>query len=137
MAHLQYMMLHVVYWRKKDFIMPPGDHTGTQPNQSVSACYGKITPRTCQPDPTPQVLRQQVMYQPKEKKPKKVKAPTTATQGGDQEYHKILQREDSYHTKVKATGGPSPRSGYAPPPPPPPGPLGPLSYQGSMATSHT
>ena len=32
-----------------------------------------------------------------------------------------------------STGGTSPRSRYATPPPPP----GPLSYQGSMATSHT
>ena len=39
---------------------------------------------------------------------------------------------------ARTTGGTSPRSRYAtPPPPPPPGPPGPLSYQGSMVTSHT
>ena len=32
----------------------------------------------------------------------KVKAPTTATQEDDKECHKILQRQDSYRTKVKA-----------------------------------
>ena len=41
------------------------------------------------------------MYKPRKQKCAKVKAPTTATQQDDKEYHKILQRQDSYHTKVK------------------------------------
>ena len=43
-----------------------------------------------------------VMYKPRKQKRAKVKAPTTATQEDDKECHKILQRQHSYHTKVKA-----------------------------------
>ena len=42
------------------------------------------------------------MYKPRNQKRAQLKAPTTATQEYDKEYHKILQRQDSYHTKVKA-----------------------------------
>ena len=82
--------------------MPPRDNEATQPSQSVSAWYGKVKPRVCTSNPTPQVLQQQVMYKPRKQKRAKVKAPATATQEDDQECHKILQRQDSYHTKVKA-----------------------------------
>ena len=74
MAHHQYMMLHIVYQLKQEFTMPPRDNEETQPNQSVSTWYGKIKPRVCTLDPTPQVLQQQVMYTPRAK----VKAPSTA-----------------------------------------------------------
>ena len=73
----------------------------TRPSQSASAWYGKVKPRVCTPNPTPQVLQQQVMYKPRNQSRAKVKAPTTAIQEHDKEYHKILQRQDSYHTKVK------------------------------------
>ena len=82
--------------------MPPRDNKATQPNQSISAWYGKVKPRVCTPHPTPQVLQQQVMYKLRKQKRAKVKAPTTVTQEDDKECHKILQRKDSYHTKVKA-----------------------------------
>ena len=52
--------------------------------------------------PTPQVLQQQVMCKARKQTRAKVKAPTTATQEDDKECHKILQRQHSYHTKVKA-----------------------------------
>ena len=81
--------------------MPPRDNVETQPSQSVSAWYGKVKPRVCTLNPTPQVLQQQVMYKPRKQKRAKVKAPTTVTQEDDKEYHKILQRQDSYHAKVK------------------------------------
>ena len=68
----------------------------------VSAWYGKVKPRVCTPNPTPQVLQQQVMYKPRKQKRGKVKAPTTATQEDDKECYKILRRQDSYYTKVKA-----------------------------------
>ena len=42
------------------------------------------------------------MYKPRKQKHANVKAPTTAIQEDDKQYHKILQRQDSYHTKVKA-----------------------------------
>ena len=42
------------------------------------------------------------MYKPRKQKCAKVKAPATATQEDEKEYHKILQHQDSYHTKVKA-----------------------------------
>ena len=57
----------------------PGDNEETQPSQSVSAWYGKVKPRVCTPNPTPQVLQQQVMYKPRKQKSAKVTAPTTAT----------------------------------------------------------
>ena len=82
--------------------MPPRDNEETQPCQSVSAWYGKIKPGVCNPDPTPQVLQQQVLYKPRKQKRAKVKAPTTATREDDKECHKILQSQDSYHAKVKA-----------------------------------
>ena len=82
--------------------MPPRDNEETQPSQSVSAWYGKVKPRMCTSNPTPQVLRQQVMHKPRKQKRAKVKAPAMATQEDDQECHKILQRRDSYHTKMKA-----------------------------------
>ena len=82
--------------------MPPRDNEKTQPGQFASAWYGKVKPRVCTPNPTPQVLQQQVMYMPRKQKRAKVKAPTTATQEDDKECHKTLQRQDSYHTKVKA-----------------------------------
>ena len=47
--------------------MPPRDNEETQPSQSVSAWYGKVKPRVCTPNPTPQVLQQQVMYKPRTK----------------------------------------------------------------------
>ena len=72
--------------------MPPRDNEATQPSQSVSAWYGKVKPWVCTPNPTPQVLQQQVMYKPWKQKHAKVKAPTTATQEDDKECHKILQR---------------------------------------------
>ena len=62
----------------------------------------KVKPRVWTPNPTPQVLQQQVMYKPRKQTRAIVKAPTTAIQEGDKEYHKILQCQDSYHTKVKA-----------------------------------
>ena len=102
MAHHQYMMLHIVYQLRKEFPLPPRDNENTQPSQSVSAWYGKVKLKVCMPNPTPQVLQQQVMYKPWKQKRVKVKAPTTATQEDDKEYHKILQRQDSYHAKVKA-----------------------------------
>ena len=68
---------------------------------SLSAWYGKVKPRVCTPNPTPQVLQQQVMYKPRKQNPAKVKARATATQEDDKECHKILQRHDSYHTKVR------------------------------------
>ena len=42
------------------------------------------------------------MYKPQKQKRAKVKAPATATHEDDKECHKILQRQDSYYTKVKA-----------------------------------
>ena len=48
--------------------MPPRDNEATQPSQSVSAWYGKVKPRVCTPNPTPQVLQQQVMYKPRQQK---------------------------------------------------------------------
>ena len=42
------------------------------------------------------------MYKPRKQKRAKVKAPATTNQEDDKECHKILQRQDSYHTKVKA-----------------------------------
>ena len=72
--------------------MPPRDNEATQPSQSSSAWYGKVKPGVCTPNPTPQVLQQQVMYKPRKQKRAKVKAPTTATQEDDKECHKILQR---------------------------------------------
>ena len=53
------------------------------------------------PNPTPQVLQQQVMYKPRRQKRAKVKVPATTTQEDDKGCHTILQRQDSYHTKVK------------------------------------
>ena len=82
--------------------MPPRDSEATEPGQSASAWYGKVKPRVCTPNPTPQVLQQQVMYIPRKQKFAKVKAPATATHEDDQECQKILQRQDSCHTKVKA-----------------------------------
>ena len=101
-AHHQYMMLHIVYQLRKVFIMPPRDNEATQPNRSVSTWYGKVKPRVCTPNTTPQVLQQQVMYKFRKQKRSKVKAPATATHEDDKECHKILQRQDSYHTQVKA-----------------------------------
>ena len=101
-AHHQHTMFHIVYQLRKEFTMPPRDNEKTQPSQSMSAWYGKVKPRVCTPNPTPQVLQQQVMYEPWKQKHAKVKAPTKATQEDVKEYHKILQRQDSYHTKVKA-----------------------------------
>ena len=60
------------------------------PSQSVSAWYGEIKPRVCTPDPTPQVLQQQVMYKPRKQKRAKVEAPATATQEDDKECHKFF-----------------------------------------------
>ena len=82
--------------------LPPRDNEETQPSRYVSAWYGKVKPRVCTPNPTPQVLQQQVLCKPRKQKCAKVKAPTTATQKDDKECHKILQGQDSYHTKVKA-----------------------------------
>ena len=96
------MMLHIVYQLRKEFTMPPRDNEETQPSQSVSAWYGKVKPRVCTPNPNPQVLQQQVTYKPRKQKHAKVKAPATTNQEDDKECHKILQRQDSYHTKVKA-----------------------------------
>ena len=55
------MMLQSVYQLRKEFTMPPRDNEETRPGQSVSAWYGKVKPRLCMPNPTPQVLQQQVM----------------------------------------------------------------------------
>ena len=82
--------------------MPPRDNEETQPDESVSAWYGKIKPRVCNPDLTAQVLQQQVMYKPRKQKRAKVKARATATREDDKECHKILQSQDLYHAKVKA-----------------------------------
>ena len=105
-AHHQYRMLHFVYQLRKEFTMPPRDNEETQPSQSVSqfvsAWYGMVKPRVCTPNRTPQVLQQQVTYEPRKQKRAKVKAPTTATREDDKEHYKILQRQDSYHPKVKA-----------------------------------
>ena len=107
-AHHQYMMLHIVYQLRKEFTTPPRDNEEALPTQSDSAWYGKVNRRVCTPNPTPQVLQQQVMYTSKDlnlnikQKRAKVKAPTTATREDDKECHKILQRQVSYQTKLKA-----------------------------------
>ena len=102
MAHHQYMMLRIVYQLRKEFTMPPRDNEETQPSQSVGAWCGKIKPRVRNPGPTPQVLQQQLMYEPRKQKRAKLKARATATREDDKECHKILQSQDSYHAKVKA-----------------------------------
>ena len=96
------MMLHIVYQLRTEFTMPPRDNEETQPSQSVGTWYGRIKPRVCTPDPTPQVLQQQVLCKPMTQKCAKVKAPSTAAREDDKECHKILQSEDSYHAKLKA-----------------------------------
>ena len=72
--------------------MPPRDNEATPPSWSVSAWYGKVKPRVSTPNPTPQVLQQQVMCKPRKQKHAKVKALATATREDDKECHKILQR---------------------------------------------
>ena len=81
--------------------MPPWDNEEAQTNQSVSTWYGKIKPRVCGPNPTPQVLQQQIMYKPRMQK-HAVKAHATATREDNKERHKILQTQDSNHAKVRA-----------------------------------
>ena len=73
------MMLHIVYQVRKEFTMPPGVNEETQLSQCVSAWYGKVKPRVCTPNPTPQVLQQQVMYKPRKQKRAKVRAPSAFT----------------------------------------------------------
>ena len=56
--------------------MPPRKEAETKPSQSVSAWYGKLKPRVCTPDPSPQVLQQQVRYNPRKKKNLKYNNPS-------------------------------------------------------------
>ena len=60
--HHQHMMHHIVYQLRREFTMPPRDNKETLRNQSVSAWYGKIKPRVCNPDPTPQALQKPILY---------------------------------------------------------------------------
>ena len=96
------MMLHIGYQLRNEFTMPPGDNEATQPIQSIWEWRGKVKARVCTPNPTPQVLQQQVMYKPWTQKRAKVKPAGTATHAADKQCHKILRRQDSYHIKVKA-----------------------------------
>ena len=48
------------------------------------------------------MLQQQVIYKPRKQKRANVKAPATTNLEDDKECHKSLQRQDSYHAKVKA-----------------------------------
>ena len=102
MAHHQYMMLHKVYQLRRGFTMPPRDEAETQPSQSISAWYGKIKPRVCAPNPSPQALQQQVLYKPSKQKHAKVKDPVSVTHTRDKECHRTLHSDNSYYTKVKA-----------------------------------
>ena len=71
--------------------MPPRDEVETQPSQSVGAWYGKIKPRECTPDASPQALQQHVLYKTGEQKRANVKKPVSATHTGDKDCHRILQ----------------------------------------------
>ena len=82
--------------------MSPRDNEATQPSQPVSAWYGKVKPRVCMPNPTPQVLQQQVMYKPRKQKRAKVKAPATATQDTIR-YQKVMEKLSAPRIKYQTT----------------------------------
>ena len=71
-GHHQYMMLHTVYQLRKEFTMPRRDNEEPHPSQSASAWYGKVKPKVCASNFTPQGLQQQVMHKPRKQKCAKV-----------------------------------------------------------------
>ena len=73
----QYHMLLGVTALRGQLSMPPRDHATTTASTSVSAWYSKLISRKVKPNPTPKVLKEQVLYAPRGFKLSAVKEQTS------------------------------------------------------------